>query len=414
MSTSQEDNIGETKEATETEGNVGTTEKQGAQPENNSWLQNVFSSTGQKKDKPKEPEKDYIEKFKGQTTFIFDEQQEKRGKRLGLQKQQASLKVILKSLYDEYYKKMMDGVLEFTNGNELNEDVKNMFKRALQALAEKKRIDQAAPPYYYPEEGSNEVSKSVISQMVVYDDKGNDKRLPILIYDPCIFELENVVKPSIHKIHDIDFHLLLQSVLDGYKDNGKVVPGYELIGLLTRSDIAVPIFYDTSMYQEKEGEAVPENILLKDILNYGVWKEKNTETSPNNKKIFMIEPKMMKYLLSGKTDGSYEPKDLFLSINYIPEKQGWIGTTGAETKQMEHTEIRKLPLIYRGGEREIKFNLYKYKDKDKDVEAQDTLFKQTEWYSEYEKTLSTKKGGQSKNTTAKKNKSKRNKSKKNK
>jgi hypothetical protein len=609
----------------------------------------------------------YITKFKTQTDFIFDDDPKKTTGYFGT-KEKKPLKVILKSLYKEYYDKMMDGVLEFATEKQLDKDVINMFKRALQALAEKKRIDQAAPPYYYPEEGKEvEPSKSVISQMVVYekkDDKETDKRLPILIYDPCIFELENEVKPSIdvettiqdkfnefelvgllheelHQyanlsdtemngggkyvgggvaslkevLHQLNIELLksnrytplkkgeimdysltiaamkerkqirdllaeednfdklkedfITKLLNGpygvrldsqkRKDLLKVIIEYyakdpenytiaekeaEALKAAEAAETAIqrkdeiednrkrgahgwaadrekarnsaaeaaaeaaaaaataveaakegngiifntkeddkeeeeegkPILfvdflentipkdlkdgvkkllkrenirYETTMYgnmkrdvkkglesifgskknpsaeaggeeaeeavAEKKVEA-PDKILLKDILHYGVWKEKKDETptpaaaSPTTTDdiLFMIEPKMMEYLLNGKTDGSYNP-EVFLPINYIPKTEGswWNGGQAEQTITMEVSQEHRK---FYG--REFSYNEYKYEVKGD--ETQENLFEQSEWYIEYKKTQPTKQGGQSKNTTAKKNKSKRNKSKKNK
>ena len=605
-----------------------------------------FFGTGQKtetqQDKPKEPEKDYIKKFEDQTTFIFggEEDIKEKSSMFGT-KEKKPLKVILKGLYDEYYKKMMDGVLEFTNTEEnLNDNVINMFKRALQALAEKKRIDEAAPPYEFKE--SKEDSKSVISQMVVYekiDGVETKKRLPILIYDPCIFELENGVKPSIEGFHTTiqqkfnDFELvgmldtrfitkvsffnelnikgggkyvgggisnvkkvleelnggLLESrqylVGDGYsnyndqtynarkesmierkkirghlrkdpEDDGKVprgvrdavalneyltqlmndfgkeekyknmlkdilkiiilhfvdpniennvadaentalegsdnltnkdqqnnaatnmrkaiekaklishkintsghegteekftdfldknffnienvqlkklgeniknllqIVGVDYQGVMTsgnylysftkgvgkRIDKAISFGKKEATAEtagaekEKEAEeAVPEDILLKHILNFGVWKLKSDNSTPE--KFFMIEPKMMRYLLRGTpTDGSLS-KDVFLPINYTQSKVAdyWNSAEGEKPIPMEE-DRKEEGKFY---EKNFSFDVYKYK-----VE---NGFEQSEWYSEYEKTQQTQtKGGQSKNTTAKRNKSKKNKSKKNK
>jgi hypothetical protein len=219
----ERDGDGEEEEQTPVEEVTGTGTK-----DNKSWYH--FSSN-----KTPETPKNYIDKFKDQTQFIFGVASVDKSGYLYGTKEKKPLKVILKSLYNEYYKKMMDGVLEFTTDQQLNKDVENMFKRALQALAEKKRIDEAAPPYYYPEEGKEaEPSKSVISQMVVYekiDGKETKKRLPILIYDPCIFELENGMKPS----NDVNnFHNNIR----------KTINKYELVGLLYE-DIRkhVPILY---------------------------------------------------------------------------------------------------------------------------------------------------------------------------
>ena len=155
-------------------------------------------------------------------------------------------------------------------------------------------------------------------------------------------------------------------------------------------------------------EAVPEDILLKHILNFGVWKLKSDTSTPE--KIFMIEPKMMKYLLRGTPTDGLDKSPVFLPINYIPENLGTLGW-GAEAAKHIPMERHQKEVGNFYGE-DFSFDEYKYEAKE--GETQDALFKQSEWYSEYEKTLSTKKGGQSKNTTAKKNKSKRNKSKKNK
>lgn len=626
--------------------------------------------TGQKtetqQDKPKEPEKDYIKKFEGQTKFIFGDDTEKtRGYVYG-ETEKKPLKVILKGLYDEYYKKMMDGVIRFTKEGQLNEDVKNMFKRALQALAEKKRIDQAAPPYEF------EKSKSVISQMVVYNDEGKDKRLPILIYDPCIFELENRVKPSIKEFHtsiqqkfdkfelvgllhesmhnyiqkideknilvggkyvgggsppvekvweilkgrfakiktqqfvialhdlitdiyinnslniektvekkrgfmeyqvimlmlyiikslpesivvqtikemiiningtdynlmDYVVHILYPHVFNFKKDtfdndvekfqqqyppppslpDTKLLFGYEasefekfplpkkitiliinykissegevdkrkkiksklienidtvkthfseytlqkdvsdkkyidfieertekenkLIKLLSKN---LDIQYEgvrsegtSTLESMKKGfanrfyafgserkeasaeagaetsakEAIPDNILLKHILNFGVWKSKQKVTTPTTpEKLFMIEPKMMEYLLNGeKTDG-YISK-VFLSINYTQSKVADYWNSAEAAKHIPMVEPSKEKEKNKYYEKNFSFDVYKYEVKGE--ETQDARFQQSEWYSEYNKLQQTKKGGQSKNTTAKKNKSKRNKSKKNK
>ena len=207
----------------------------GTKDNKSSWIH--FSSN-----KTPETSATYIKKFKDQTDFIFGVASVKKSGYVYGSKEKKPLKVILKSLYKEYYDKMMDGVLEFTTEKQLDEDVKNMFKRALQALAEKKRIDNAAPPYYYPKEGDPEPSKSVISQMVFYDSKGVEdaadtknnkpKRLPILIYDPCIFELENGMKPSIN-----DFHT---SIAEKIKD-------YELVGLLDKELQELANLSDTEM-----------------------------------------------------------------------------------------------------------------------------------------------------------------------
>ena len=682
MSEPESNNNEQTRPATATEragAGAGTGTGTGTGAGKGNW--NFFGTGPKTEDKSKEPEKDYIDKFERQTTFIFYEQEEKRGPTFGLQEQPASLKVILRGLYNEYYKKMMDGVLEFTNENELNEDVKNMFKRALQALAEKKRIDNAAPPYEF------EDSKSVISQMVLYDDEGKDKRLPILIYDPCIFELENGVKPSVENFHTIqkifkDYELVGwvheewgMDVPNFYKTKfpggGKYVGGgiasvaqvlerlnYGLTpsreyhyddkftpyngriynrrkwsmtvrntirAYLTGSSLPQPLppplppssssttvatsvppppppplqsqqddkgsikglneylqkmrdflavkdvienrkyhmifkdilkiiilhFFDPSIEEndprttEQKGEEetlskngyiknlkdgigvaeaektvleasydivddeekieaekmwraieiatylsvnleeklrendkskqtftkflndkflqqddeelkklgrniiqllktvnikyegvrgenttiinsmkkgfvnrlfgskkeaveteakkqtaeeAPDNILLKNILNYGVWKKKNNMDMND---IFMIEPEMMKYLLTGKKDDSYKPEaksTSFLPINYTQTK-----------KPIPMEPVSKEAANFYG--KNFSFHEYKYKV---EGEVKKKLFQQSEWYSEFNKMQSTKKGGQSKNTTAKKNKSKRNKSKKNK
>lgn len=281
---------------------------------------NFFGTGPKTEDKSKEPEKDYIDKFERQTTFIFYEQEEKRGPTFGLQEQPASLKVILRGLYNEYYKKMMDGVLEFTNENELNEDVKNMFKRALQALAEKKRIDNAAPPYEF------EDSKSVISQMVLYDDEGKDKRLPILIYDPCIFELENEVKPSI----DVEeFHNTIRKIFD------KV----ELVGLMNENMIEdTNLFVNMDVERKGGGKYVGgETLSLKKVLeklndgllNSNEYHFKDGFTDYTNKlytyrkESMKVRDKIRRYLT-----GSPPPTPLIKELNDYIFKNVSVGRSG--------------------------------------------------------------------------------------